>query len=285
MRNLKGTADVLTPLLDGENNDGNKFKIGDVVPRETPLKTVLNSSARAFYTLLLSFQFVGLIFYLMRAFHCSLKERQTSFRCTNFTMFSRSEELEMAWIISQDITIAIFGLMLSRVPGFFGFTVIYRKVSRLPGFWSLNLLLVIEIAGMAVIVALANLTTMQVSLIAAFSLHGMALAAALALLNFTPINRLEKLTPFFIYFLYKVTLVLLFLQTFGIFLVGLFQLALKITGLDRVNTSADFATVFRKMREFPQVVFYYRVAVFFWQKLFLDDRNIQGHCERLKPEQ
>ena len=60
------------------------------------------------------------------------------------------------------------------------------------------------------------------------------------------------------------------------------QFAFKVTGLDEVGTSADFVTIFRKLREFPQVIFFYRIAVFVWHKLFLDNKNVLSHCQRLK---
>ena len=74
----------------------------------------------------------------------------------------------------------------------------------------------------------------------------------------------------------------LFVQIFTIFAVGTVQFAFKVTGLDEVGTSADFVKLFRKLREFPQVIFFYRMAAFVWHTLFLDNKNVLSHCQLLK---
>ncbi|KAJ7357680.1 hypothetical protein OS493_023813 [Desmophyllum pertusum] len=164
------------------------------------------------FSLLLLWQLVGTVLYFIRAYYCCIKERHTTFRCSNFTAIPHSQELELAWLISQDISIAIFSFTLSKVPGFLGYSVIFRKATRLPAFWSLTMLHAMQVIGF----------------------------------------------------------------------VGSVQFAFKVTGLDEVGRSADFVTLFRKLREFPQVVFYYSTAAFVWHKLFLDNRNILSHYQLLK---
>lgn len=234
------------------------------------------------FSLLLLWQLVGTVLYFIRAYYCCLKERHTTFRCSNFTAIPHSQELELAWLISQDISIAIFSFTLSKVPGFLGYSVIFRKATRLPAFWSLTMLHAMQVIGFGIIIYFNNVPSMQICLATAFSFHGIALVAIISVLNFTPVNRVRNSCSFLVFLLCKLTLVALSVQIFIIFVVGSVQFAFKVTGLDEVGRSADFVTLFRKLREFPQVVFYYSTAAFVWHKLFLDNRNILSHYQLLK---
>ena len=247
-------------------------------------RSYLSNLACISFVLLLLWQIAGTVLYFLRAYGCCLKERHTTFRCTNFTGIPHSEELELAWLLSQDISIPLVVFALSKVPGFLGYSVILKKAVRMPAFWSLVALHIMQIIGLGIIIYFNKVTSMQICFIAAFCLHGMALIGILCVLNLTPVNRIRTSCNYFVIFLCKLTLVVFFVQTFTIFVVGSVQFAFKVTGLDEVGRSADFVTIFRKLREFPQVIFYYRTANFFWRKLFLDNRNLLSHCQLLKPK-
>lgn len=234
------------------------------------------------YVILLLWQLVGSTLYFMRAYYCCIKERHTSFRCSNFPTFPHSQELQLAWLMSQDVCIAVFAFSLSTVPGFLGFSVILRKAIRLPAFWTLTMLTIIEIIGFCVILYLNDLTDIQICLVTNFCFHGIALIFIMSVLNFTPVNPVKNRYSSLGLVLCKVTLITLFVQIFIIFVIGSVQLAFKVTGLDDVGRSANFVTVFRKIREFPQVVFYYKAAAFFFHKLFMDNKNILSHCQHLR---
>ena len=232
------------------------------------------------YIMLLLWQLVGSALYFMRAYYCCIKERHTTFRCSNFATFSHSQELELAWLISLGFCIAIFAFFLSKVPGFLGYSVIFRKAIRLPAFWSLAMLTVIEMVGFAVILYLSNLTKLQICLVVSFSCNGIVLIGIICVLNFTQVNPVKNYSCLAFLFC-KLTLIILFVQIFMIFIIGSVQFAFKVTGLDDLGRSANFVTIFRKLREFPQVLFYYRMSVFFFHKLFMDNKNILSHCQYL----
>lgn len=232
--------------------------------------------------LFLLWQLVGTVLYFMRSCYCCLKERRASFRCKNFTGISHSTELELSWLISQDVNVAVLVFALRKVPGFLGCSVVFRKSVRLPAFWTLSMLHTMQIIGFGIIMYLNNVSSMEICLIIAFCFHGIALVGMACMLNFTPLHPIKNSNGYFAFLLCKLTLVTLFVQIFTIFAVGTVQFAFKVTGLDEVGTSADFVTLFRKLREFPQVIFFYRMAAFVWHKLFLDDRNVLSHCQLLK---
>lgn len=235
------------------------------------------------YLLLLLWQFAGSVLYFIRAYNCCVEERLTSFKCSNFTIFPHSEELELAWIASQDISIAVLAFAMSKVPGFLGYFAIFRRVVCLPVFWSLIALFGIEIIGFGIIICLNKLTFMEVGLIIALCFHdGIALIGIMCVLNYTPVNPLKNLCNTFVFILCKLTQVTILMQVSILLIIGSIQLAFKVSGMDEVGRSATFVTVFRKLREFPQVIFYYKIVAFFWHKLFMDNRNILSHRQLLR---
>ena len=250
--------------------------------RGRKFRSYLSSLACFLYVMFLLWQLVGTVLYFMRAYYCCLKERHASFRCKNFTGIPHSQELELTWLISQDVNVAILVFALSKVPGFLGYSVIFMKSVRLPAFWTLLMLQTMQIIGYGVILYLNSVSSMQICLIIAFCFHGIGLLGMAFLLNFTPVHRVKNSNGYFVFLLCKLTLVTLFIQIFTIFAVGTVQFAFKVTGLDEVGSSADFVTLFRKLREFPQVIFFYRIAAFVWHKLFLDGKNVLSHCQLLK---
>ena len=245
-------------------------------------RSYLCNLACSLLVLFLLWQLVGTVLYFMRSCYCCLKERRASFRCKNFTGISHSTELELSWLISQDVNVAVLVFALRKVPGFLGCSVVFRKSVRLPAFWTLSMLHTMQIIGFGIIMYLNNVSSMEICLIIAFCFHGIALVGMACMLNFTPLHPIKNSNGYFAFLLCKLTLVTLFVQIFTIFAVGTVQFAFKVTGLDEVGTSADFVTLFRKLREFPQVIFFYRMAAFVWHKLFLDDRNVLSHCQLLK---
>ena len=250
--------------------------------RAHKFRSYLSSLACGLYVIFLLWQLVGTVLYFMRAYFCCLNERRASFRCKNYTGIAHSEELELTWLISQDINIAILVLVLRNVPGFLGYSVIFIKSVHLPAFWTLWMLHTIHIIGYGIIMYLNSVSSMEICLIVAFCFHVIALLGMACMLNYTPVHRVKNSSGYLTFLLCKATVVTLFVQTFTIFVVGSVQFAFKVTGLDEVSTSADFVTLFRKLREFPQVVFFYRMAAFLWHKLFLDNRNVLSHCQLLK---
>ena len=245
-------------------------------------RSYLSSLVCFLFVLFLLWQLVGTVLYFMRAYYCCLKERRASFRCKNYTGIPHSPELELTWLISQDVNVAVLVFALSKVPGFLGCSVIFRRSVRLPAFWTLSMLHTMQIIGYGIIMCLNRVSPMEICLIIAFCFHGIALLGMACMLNFTPLHPIQHSKGYFAFLLCKLTLVTLFVQIFTIFVVGTVQFAFKVTGLDEVGTSADFVTLFRKLREFPQVVFFYRMAAFVWHKLFLDNKNVLSHCQLLK---
>ena len=252
--------------------------------REFSCRSLLNVTCLKYFSfvVIVLWQLFGSALYLIRAYYCCMKERHTTFRCSNFATFRHSQELELAWLISLSACIVAFAIFLRKIPEFLGYSAIFRKAVRLPTFWTLTMLKIIEVIGFGVIIYFNKLSTLQICLIASFCALGTVLIFIVCVLNFTPVNLVRSSSGSLVLAFYKLTLLILSEQIFVIFLIGSVQFAFKVTGLDDVGRSANFVTVFRKLREFPQVVFYYKMSAFLFHKLFMDNNSILSHCQRLR---
>ena len=168
------------------------------------VKSYLSNLACVLFALLLLWQLIGTVLYFMRAYYCCLKERHATFRCANYTAIPYSQELELAWLASQDLSVVILVFVLSKVPRSLGYSVIFKKSLRLPAFWSLfleSILNAIHIIGLGIIMFLNfnNVSSIQICLIIVFCLHGIALLGMVCVLNFTPINRVKNSSGLFVF--------------------------------------------------------------------------------------
>lgn len=238
--------------------------------------------ARGFSVVFLLWQLVGSVLYFIRAYSCCIEQREASFRCSHAAAFPHSQEYELAWLMSLNAYIILFTFILSKIPGFLGFAVIPRKAIRLPVFWALASLQITQMIAFGIIMHFNSLTSVQIFMVANFCLFGMGIICIICVLNFTAISSIKNSHGSLTYVFSKLALVLLFQQTFVIFIVGALQLAFKVTGLDDVGRSANFVIVFRKLREFPQVIFFYKTSTFLFRKIFMDYNNIMIHGQYLK---
>ncbi|XP_031560699.1 uncharacterized protein LOC116296767 [Actinia tenebrosa] len=238
------------------------------------------------YALFLALQLLGMILYCIRAVECCVQERVLSYQCKNFTVFSYSLEIELTWLLSHLLNLGISLLVIFIGPEFLGYDKVYRKLIHLPKFWLFYCLLAVAIIDFILILAFYEESgRLQEAVVAAFLAENMVTVVVVGVFNFTPLKELARRLGTFPGVLIKVTLVLFFVTNCSMFLIGTVQLSFKVTGLnDRsaFNLSDDLKIVFRVLRNFAYVVFYLRAASFFWQKIFLDKRNILSHHQLLQ---
>ena len=64
------------------------------------------------------------------------------------------------------------------------------------------------------------------------------------------------------------------------FVIGSLQFALDIYGIDdTIGIPSDFFSVIGEIRRFTTVIFAYRIYIFHWEKLFVDNRSILCHYD------
>lgn len=234
------------------------------------------------YPMFLTWQVIGLILYSIRAFEAIFFAKHASFQTTDIEMFSHSAKLQLLWVISQMLNAGVVILALKKVPSFLGYGTILRSLVRLPSFWSLMSLYGMCNIGYFAVIALENDSPMEIALIMAFLFAGAAHVILIGFLSFTQINasrgESSKLYAFF-----KVNIFISFLSFFVQFVIGTFQFALDIYGIDDDHNeiSPDFMSLIGEIRRFTAIVFAYRIYIFYWEKMFLDNRNILSHHDFL----
>ena len=233
------------------------------------------------YLMFFTWQVIGLILYSIRAFEAIFFAKHASFQTTDIEMFSHSAKLQLLWVISQILNAGVVILALRKVPSFLGYGTILRSLVRLPSFWSLMSLYGMCNIGYFAVIALENDSPMEIALIMAFVFAGAAHVILIGFLSFTQINASRE--SFKLYAFFKVNIFISFLSFFVQFVIGTFQFALDIYGIDddHHEISSDFMSLIGEIRRLTAIVFAYRIYIFYWEKMFLDNRNILSHHDFL----
>ncbi|XP_078349785.1 uncharacterized protein LOC144634642 isoform X1 [Oculina patagonica] len=265
-----------------EDKDGVQSRFRMAMKRVPTSATALKLLAFVIYVPFFIWQVIGLILYTIRAFETCLVAKHTSFQSMHIDTFHRSAQLQLAWVVSQIFNSALVILALSYVPSFLGWSVIPRLLVRLPAFWSLLSLYAMTIVGYGMILSLENGKKMKIALIMAFTIRNGAQIVLIGFLNFTQINHSRKMFHFKVFAFVKINIFLLLLTYFLTFVIGSLQFALRVYGVDKTATvSNDFFYTVVAIRRFTQIVFFYRIYIFYWEKLFVDHRNILCHHDHL----
>ena len=232
------------------------------------------------YLSFFAWQIIGLILFTIRAFETSISAKHASFQQTHIELFSHSENLELIWLVTWFLNTALVMIALSKVPSFLGYAVILRKLVRLPSFWSLVALTGVAMAGYPMILAIKNHSGIEVALIVAFMVDRPVQVILLAFVNFIQVNHSRENGTLKVFVFIKMNVFLLFVTYFIRFVLGSMQFALKVYGIDdETGIDSAFYSVLGTIRQFAVVMFHYRIYVFFWEKLFVDNRNILCHQE------
>ena len=131
-------------------------------------------------------------------------------------------------------------------------------------------------AGYPIILAINDHSGIEIALIVAFMVERPVQVILLAFLNFTQVNHSRTNGTVFAFI--KVNVFLLFVNYFIQFVIGSIQFALEVYGIDQeTETDLSFHSVFGTIRRLSVVIFCYKIYIFHWEKLFVDNRNILCH--------
>ena len=264
-----------------QDKRGSRSCFNLVMKRFPTASTALKSLGYITYSLFYIWQVIGLILYNIRAFEGSFLAKHTSFQSTHIQTFHHSEKLQLAWSMSQILNNVQVILAVSKVPSFLGCTAILRLLIRLPGFWSLVSLFTMTIVGYGMILSLAS-DKMEIALIIAFAIDNGFQVALIGLLNFTQINHSRVEFPFKVFSFVKINIFLFVLSYSSTFVIGSVQFSLRVYGFDeKTGISDEFRALFIAVRRFTQILYCYRVFAFYWEKFFVDHRNILCHYDYL----
>ena len=244
----------------------------------TPSPATVKTLGCISYILFFAWQVIGLVLYSIRAFETGLYAKHASFQSTHIELFRHSEELELIWVISHTLNTGFVIMALSKVPSFLGYPAILKRLVRLPSFWSLLSLYGITIACYFLLIGLKNDSWMETALILAFLIVKGVQAMLIGFLNFTQVNHCRQQSTFKVFVFFKSNIFLLFFTYLLEFVIGSLQLALDIYGIDDTSgIPSHFVPVIGIMRRFAVVILSYRIYIFHWEKLFVDNRNILCH--------
>ena len=227
------------------------------------------------YSLLLSWQLVGTCLYMNRGIAC-FKKKQTPYLCESSTPFPYSDMLTIAWLGTLCILTAVVIATLRHVPGFPGYKVILHQLKFVPSFWTLVLLLFLCLSRYVELILSQN------SSIPVLTLTGLALSyilriVAVGFLNYTQLNFLKSEYPTYVFVLSKLTLFLLFFICLTNLLATLLAVAVEVHYFRQAAVdeySLSLGMINDLLRDFAQTTFRFKLMNFFWQKLFIDDKNI-----------
>ena len=236
------------------------------------------------YIVFFIWQVIGLILCSIRAFETTLVARHASFQLTDIQTFPHSEELELAWLVSRIFNTLLVIMASSKVPSVLGYIAILKRLARLPSFWNLLSLYGMDIVGSSLILGLKNDSEMEIALIVAFIVEEGVNVILVGFLNFIQVNHCRKMSNggSKVFFFFKLNIFLVFLTHFIGFLILSLQFALHIYGIDNALViSSDFMSLIRAIRKFATAILTYRIYIFHWEKLFVDNRNILCHYDYL----
>ena len=232
------------------------------------------------WILFFSWQIIGLVLYTMRAFETSITAKHASFQPTDIESYSNSEAWQLAWLVTLLLNNALVILALSKVPSFVGYSVILKKLVRMSSFWSLLALTGVSMAGFVIILAVKYDSAMELALVVTFMVERPAQVILISFINFTQVNHAWRIGSRMVMVFIKMNIAFSFVNYFIQFVIGSVQFALEVYGIDdEIETESEFFYIFCAIRHFAIVLFCYRICTFYWEKLFVDDRNILGHYD------
>lgn len=235
------------------------------------------------WILVFSWQIIGLVLYAIRAFETSINAKHASFQSTHIELYSNSEALELTWLVTLLFNNALVMLAVSKVPSFVGYFVILKKLVRLPSFWSLLALTAVSMSGYVIIMAFKYDSAMELALIVAFMVERLVQVILVSFINFTQVHHAWNTGSRIVFVFIKTNITFSFVNYFIQFVVGSVQFTLDVYGIDsEIETESDLFHIFGAIRRFAVVVFCYRIFKFYWEKLFIDNRNILCHYDFLE---
>lgn len=227
------------------------------------------------YSLLLSWQLVGTCLYMNRAIAC-FKKGQTPYHCEGNIPLPYSDIRIIAWLVTLSFLTAVLISALRHVPAFPGYKVILHQLKFVPSFWTLVLLLLLCLSRYAELI-LSLKSSITVLTLSSLALSYILRVAAVGFLNYTQLNFLKSHCPTYVFVLSKLTIFLLFFVCLANLLATLLALTVEVDKFRQSvgdKFSLSLGMINALLRDFGSTTFRFKLMNFFWQKLFIDDRNI-----------
>ncbi|XP_022781654.1 uncharacterized protein LOC111322752 [Stylophora pistillata] len=226
------------------------------------------------YFVFLLWRFISLGLYSVYATDCFLRAKLATLRCENFTLYSNPTRFEVAWQMSSAVNNFIAVGILFKLPEFPGLNVVCTRLIKLARFWSFIFQLVVVISYNLMLFFHEHLVE-SAMIEVGFIVDEITVTIVVCLWNFVPApsNRSQGLSCLQV--AYNLTLVMLFLENFFLFLLMSSQAALDITGIHEFETRSKGLQALGIVFNATEATFYFAVMKFMWNKLF------EGEAENL----
>ena len=230
----------------------------------------------------LAWLIIGMVLYSVHAYETTFIANHTILESTQRKAFLHADQMILLWMVSQIINVGLVTLGLSKIPSFLGYLAILKLLVRLPSFWSLLSLYGISLLRYLLLMWLKYDSGKEMALILATIIWEGAQIVFIGFLNFTQVKHAQKKYPFMVLVFFKFNMFILFLTDFLIFVVNTLQFALHIDQIDESDgVSSELLSLISAIRKFTTFALMYKMYIFYWQKMFVDNRNILCHYDHL----
>ena len=230
----------------------------------------------------LAWLIIGMILYSVHAYETTFVANHTILESTQRKEFRHADQMILLWMVSQIINVGLVTLGLSKIPSFLGYLVILKLLVRLPSFWSLLSVYGISLLRYLLLIWLKYDSGKKMALILASIIWEGAQIVFIGFLNFTQVKHAQKKYPFMVLVFFKFNMFILFLTDFLIFVVNTLQFALHIDQIDESDgVSSELLSLMGAIRKVTTFALMYKMYIFYWQKMFVDNRNILCHYDHL----
>lgn len=230
----------------------------------------------------LAWLIIGMVLYSVHAYETTFIANHTILESTQPKAFLHADQMILLWMVSQIINVGLVTLGLSKIPSFLGYLAILKLLVRLPSFWSLLSLYGISLLRYLLLMWLKYDSGKEMAFILASIIWEGAQIVFIGFLNFTQVKHAQKKYPFMVLVFFKFNMFILFLTDFLFFVVNTLQFALHIDQIDESDgVSSELLSLIGAIRKFTTFALMYKMYIFYWQKMFVDNRNILCHCDHL----
>ena len=227
------------------------------------------------FTLLLLWNVGGPCVYMTRSVNC-FKDNSTVYFCEKGAVFPYSEELVITWLATLSVFTIIIILALQKVPDFLGYKAILHQLKFLPSYWTLMILLFVSLTRY-VKLAISAKSINSWMILMGLAFNYILRTIFVGYLNYTQLNFLKRQYPNFIFVLSKLSVLVLFAISLMKLLATILELTVQVHKVHRstgARRSVHFEMINDLLRDFGTTTFRFKMTSFFWQKLFIDDKNI-----------
>ena len=233
------------------------------------------------YSILLCWQIVGVSLFAVRCVTCYEKQILT-FKCDKDAPFRHSKVLQLVWLVTQCLHGAILIAALQKVPAFPGYKAILHRLKFLPSFWTLIVLIIILLSRF-VSLSFSSESSLQMLIMIVFSVSYVVKILLMGFFNYTQLKMLKNNYPKFVFVLSKLALFVFVVECLVSFAMSFLSMLLRVEEIPNLGKGEKLGVMRTSdiLRQVSVAFFRLKILSFFWQKLFVDDKNILSNFENL----